>query len=569
MNAPQLHREGGPSARPVTAELEHRASEIERALEIGGDRIDPRVVEQVTARLAGVRERLALGVDHTVVALVGGTGSGKSSLFNALSDFDFADVGVTRPTTSKVTACTWGGKADPLLEWLGVEHDRRIERESDLLGDDEAALRGLVLLDLPDHDSVDPAHRAVVDRLLPMADLLVWVVDPQKYADDALHTGYLRRLEAHEAAMLVVLNQVDTVPEDQRAPLVADVGRLLAEDGLDGVPVLAVSARRGEGIDTLRARLAAVVGRRSVAAERAGAELHDAAALVSSQVSRREPATFPQEQFVDAVAEAAGLEVIADAVEAVVRGNDVRVPEFGAVGHDTVQLARSRWLDQLEAGLTSRWAAALGEALPPVGVLARAFDDALHGVETQARPSRAAGVVQVLAGAAWLAALAAGSVVLGTVLLGVVSGGGLVAPGWGPAVLTALVALGCGLVLTPTALAVRRWSARKRAATVRRDGRAALAGVVSEQLVAPTSRVLDEHRRVRELAGEPLSARRLAPEPGPRPEGTERSDGTGSSDGTKRSDGTEPSDRIESSDGIRPSGSTSPSTAPGPGPGTP
>ncbi len=503
MNAPQSHRAGGSSGGSATSGLTHRASEITRALEVGGTRLDGRVVERVTEALEGVRERLELGVDHTVVALVGGTGSGKSSLFNALTDFEFADVGVTRPTTSKVTACTWGGQADPLLEWLGVDLDRRIERESDLLGDAEAELRGLVLLDLPDHDSIDPAHREVVDRLLPMVDLLVWVVDPQKYADDALHSGYLRRLRAHEAAMLVVLNQVDTVPPDQRAGLAADVGRLLAEDGLHGVPVLSVSARTDEGVDTLRARLGAAVGRRSVAAERAGAELHDAAALVLTQVADGEPETFPREQFVDAVAEAAGVPQIAEAVEAVVRGNDVRVPSFGAVGHDTVQLARSRWLDQLEAGLTPRWAESLAAALPGVAHLARALDGALDGVGTQARPSRAAVAVKVAAVVALLVALIGVGVATGEALMGLLAGRGLVWPGADAAVVGGGAALLLGVVLAPTAMFVRRWSARRRGEAVLREGHSALGAVVDELLVAPTRTVLEEHRRVRELAREP------------------------------------------------------------------
>ncbi|MDQ2623744.1 MAG: 50S ribosome-binding GTPase [Actinomycetota bacterium] len=503
MNAPQAHRAGGAGEPSTTGALAHRASEIDRALEIGRERLDPRVVEKVVEALAGVRERLALGVDHTVVALVGGTGSGKSSLFNALTDFEFADVGVTRPTTSKVTACTWGGKADPLLEWLGVDLDRRIERESDLLGDDEASLRGLVLLDLPDHDSIDPAHREVVDRLLPMVDLLVWVVDPQKYADDALHSGYLRRLAAHEAAMLVVLNQIDTVPADQRVGLAADVGRLLTEDGLHGVPVLSVSARTQEGVDTLRARLAAAVGRRSIAAERAGAELHDASALVATQVSDGEPATFPREQFLDAVAEAAGLPAIADAVEAVVRGNDVRVPSFGAVGHDTVQLARSRWLDQLETGLTPRWGESLASALPGVPELARALDSSLARVGTRATRSQAAGTVQVVAVVALLAGLVGAAVVAGQLLMGAVAGDGLAWPGIGAAAVGGGIGLVLGLVLWPTAVVVRRWSARRRGEAVLAEGREALGRVVDEQLVAPTRTVLDEHRRVRELAHEP------------------------------------------------------------------
>ena len=53
--------------------------------------------------------------------------------------------------------------------------------------------------------------------------------------------------------MLVVLNHIDEVPDDRRDAMLADVRRLLDADGLGGVPVLATSARTGEGIDELRA----------------------------------------------------------------------------------------------------------------------------------------------------------------------------------------------------------------------------------------------------------------------------------------------------------------------------
>ena len=46
-------------------------------------------------------ERLRLSSSHTVIALAGGTGSGKSTLFNALSGATFSPPGVTRPTTSQ------------------------------------------------------------------------------------------------------------------------------------------------------------------------------------------------------------------------------------------------------------------------------------------------------------------------------------------------------------------------------------------------------------------------------------------------------------------------------------
>ena len=94
---------------------------------------------------------------------------------------------------------------------------------------------GLVLLDLPDHDSVEADHRAEVDRLVEVVDAFVWVVDPQKYADAALHQQYLRRFAGHAAVTIVVLNQIDLVPEGDRQGRVDDLARLLRDDGLDRV----------------------------------------------------------------------------------------------------------------------------------------------------------------------------------------------------------------------------------------------------------------------------------------------------------------------------------------------
>src|SRR6516165_7869582 len=74
-------------------------------------------------------ERLRLSASHTVVALAGGTGGGKSSLFNYLAGADFSGVGVTRPVTRDPHACVWGtADSGPLLEWLGVPRRYRYAR---------------------------------------------------------------------------------------------------------------------------------------------------------------------------------------------------------------------------------------------------------------------------------------------------------------------------------------------------------------------------------------------------------------------------------------------------------
>ena len=99
-----------------------------------------------------------------------------------------------------------------------------------------------MLLDLPDHDSTTVAHRLEVDRLVGLVDVLVWVLDPQKYADAAVHERYLRPLAGHAGVMVVVLNQADRLPAHQVDAALDDVRRLLAADGLGPVPVLATSA---------------------------------------------------------------------------------------------------------------------------------------------------------------------------------------------------------------------------------------------------------------------------------------------------------------------------------------
>ena len=112
----------------------------------------------------------------------------------------------------------------------------------------------MVLLDLPDHDSVNAANRQVVDRVVPLADLLVWVVDPQKYADHALHSAYLSVASEHEQPSLVVLNHIDRLSTEDAWEVAKDLQRLLAEDGLGEVPVIPVSARTGAGLGALLRR---------------------------------------------------------------------------------------------------------------------------------------------------------------------------------------------------------------------------------------------------------------------------------------------------------------------------
>ena len=237
------------------------------------DGFDKSLIDDSEGVLRRAGERLRLSANHTVVALAGGTGSGKSTLFNALSGATFSPPGVTRPTTRHVHACVWGMQgAAPLLDWLGVQRRHRYARAS-ALDSGESALNGLLLLDLPDHDSVVTASMAAVDRLSKLADMLIWVLDPQKYADAAVHNRYLIPLAGHAGVFTVVLNQVDTLTPEQAKDCENDLRRLLDAEGLADTPLLPVSARTGAGLEDLRALLIDVAHASHAASERIAADI--------------------------------------------------------------------------------------------------------------------------------------------------------------------------------------------------------------------------------------------------------------------------------------------------------
>ena len=214
----------------------------------------------------------------------------------------------------------WGSEgAAPLVQWLGVPRRQTTWRHGPGLREEEIGeLDGLVLLDLPDHDSNVVEHQHEVDRLVELVDLLVWVVDPQKYADQVLHERYLRRLTGHQSVTVVVLNQVDTVNPFAASECAEDLRRLLDDDGLRRSPVLTTSARTGAGIDGLRALLADAVSARRARNDRLVADIEEVVDSLMPAVSADEPtgvASGERGRLVEALSTSAGVPVIGAAVE--------------------------------------------------------------------------------------------------------------------------------------------------------------------------------------------------------------------------------------------------------------
>ncbi|HKY12684.1 MAG TPA: GTPase, partial [Gaiellaceae bacterium] len=290
--------------------LDRRLTALAEAVQVAEGRLEPDAVRSARAVVDKAGARLGLGVEITVVALAGPTGVGKSLLFNALSGAELATVGRRRPTTSEGQAAAWGDGADPLLDWLEMGRRHRL---------DDGALNGLVLLDLPDFDSVETAHRLEVDRVVELADLVVWVVEPQKYADASLHERYLRPLQTHGAAMAVVLNQADLLSRSEIDDWRRDASRLLANDGLPAMPVLVVSARTGEGLDALRRLIAERVAARDAAVARLAADVTIAARRLGEWCADGKAAGVQpadRERLVAALEEAGGVPRVVRAVDA-------------------------------------------------------------------------------------------------------------------------------------------------------------------------------------------------------------------------------------------------------------
>ena len=269
--------------------------------------------EKVATR---VRDRVQIGGESTVVAFAGATGSGKSSLVNALVGEPVAEVAPTRPTTAEPLSVS-GRETSEVLDWMGVGPRHVLPGA---FGDDS-----VILVDLPDLDSTEEEHRSAADRVIERADVVVFVLDPQKYADALLHREYLKRFGEHGAVTLVVLNQVDRLAQREKNVVLVDARGLLATDGLRD-RLIPTSARTGEGVEQLRRSITEIVSKRNAARLRLGADLRSAGETLAV-ASRKDGGASPSAVHADfmpaarAMVSAAGGDAVA---EAAARSYDLR-----------------------------------------------------------------------------------------------------------------------------------------------------------------------------------------------------------------------------------------------------
>lgn len=136
-----------------------------------------------------------------IVAFMGGTGVGKSSLLNRLAGKPIAKAGIERPTSREVTLFHHHSVAVrhlpeqlPLAQIKIVEHD-------------DESRKNIIWIDMPDFDSTEQSNKHQVLEWIPHIDVLIYVVSPERYRDEKAWRLLLREGDRH--AWLFVLNQWD------------------------------------------------------------------------------------------------------------------------------------------------------------------------------------------------------------------------------------------------------------------------------------------------------------------------------------------------------------------------
>jgi len=172
-----------------------------------------------------------------LVALVGSTGAGKSTLVNSIVGAPVSATGVRRPTTnSPVLAChpddiDWFAENNflPTLPRVRQEGLARPGRDGLLvLAASDGMPRGIALLDTPDIDSVVQAHHEFAYQFLDASDLWLFMTSASRYADGPVWE-VLQHARERKASLGVVLSRV---PQTYRAELTSHFNAMLNANGI-------------------------------------------------------------------------------------------------------------------------------------------------------------------------------------------------------------------------------------------------------------------------------------------------------------------------------------------------
>jgi 50S ribosome-binding GTPase len=175
-----------------------------------------------------------------LVAVVGSTGAGKSTLINSLVGQQVSITGTRRPTTNSPVLACHTGEGRWFAENVFLPTLPRVRQKGLatpgrdgllVLAESDGVPEGVALLDTPDIDSVVKAHREFAHQFLDASDLWLFMTSASRYADAAVWE-LLQQAKERDASLAIVLSRVPPASQHQ---LVTHFNSMLEANGLGGV----------------------------------------------------------------------------------------------------------------------------------------------------------------------------------------------------------------------------------------------------------------------------------------------------------------------------------------------
>jgi energy-coupling factor transporter ATP-binding protein EcfA2 len=174
-----------------------------------------------------------------LVALVGSTGAGKSTLVNSIVGAQVSLTGIRRPTTNSPVLACHPDDIDWFAENVFLPTMPRVRQQGLampgrdgllVLAPVEGLPKGVALLDTPDIDSVVQAHHEFAHQFLDASDLWLFMTTASRYADAPVWE-LLRYARERDASLGIVLSRV---PLRARSELTTHFTAMLEANGLGG-----------------------------------------------------------------------------------------------------------------------------------------------------------------------------------------------------------------------------------------------------------------------------------------------------------------------------------------------
>jgi hypothetical protein len=253
------------SASSIESKLSSLTTAVESLRTSSSSSIAP-ALDRFVADLAAARFHLKREVSKNepiILAVLGGTGTGKSTLVNRLLDAE------SHPLTASSFRRTFTAGAVAIVHesnrlperWLNLDHAlvdpaqipaRGRADALTLIPSTHELTRSLTIIDTPDLDGDQLAHHAQADRVFRWADAALFLVTPEKYQMTEL-LPYYRLARRYELPALFVMNKVEeqAVLDDYARQLDAPAFAIPRDDASYTAPI-------DRGLGTLKTRLAAL-----------------------------------------------------------------------------------------------------------------------------------------------------------------------------------------------------------------------------------------------------------------------------------------------------------------------